>query len=122
MLEKLFDPKSIAVIGASRQEGKVGYSILKNLLQYGYQGKIYPINPKAEEILRTRTYPTIFAVEGEIDLAIIAIPSQIVSSILKDCVNRRIGAVIIISAGFKESSKQGSQLERELVEIIKNSR
>ncbi|MFB0527817.1 MAG: acetate--CoA ligase alpha subunit [bacterium] len=122
MLEKLFDPKSIAVIGASRQEGKVGYSILKNLLQYGYQGKIYPINPKAEEILRTRTYPTIFSVEGEIDLAIIAIPSQLVPSILKDCVNRRIGAVIIISAGFKESSKQGSQLERELVEIIKNSR
>lgn len=121
MLEKLFDPKSIAVIGASRQEGKVGHSVLKNLLQYGYPGKIYPINPKAEEILRTRTYSTIFAVEGEIDLAVVAIPSQFVPSILKDCVNRGIGAVVIISAGFKESGKQGLQLERELVETIKNS-
>ena len=121
MLEKLFVPKSIAVIGASRQEGKVGHSVLKNLLQYGYPGKIYPINPKAEEILRTRTYSTIFAVEGEIDLAVVAIPSQFVPSILRDCVNRGIGAVVIISAGFKESGKQGSQLERELVETIKNS-
>ncbi|MBA7510073.1 Peptidyl-lysine N-acetyltransferase Pat [subsurface metagenome] len=121
MVEKLFNPKSIAVIGASRQEGKVGHSVLKNLLQYGYPGKIYPINPKAKEILRTRTYSTIFAVEGEIDLAVVAIPSQFVPSILKDCVNRGIGAVVIISAGFKESGKQGSQLERELVETIKNS-
>lgn len=121
MVEKLFNPKSIAVIGASRQEGKVGHSVLKNLLQYGYPGKIYPINPKAEEILRTRTYSTIFAVEGEIDLAVVAIPSQFVPSILKDCVSKKIGAVVIISAGFKESGKQGSQLERELVETIKNS-
>jgi len=121
VLEKLFVPKSIAVIGASRQEGKVGHSVLKNLLQYGYPGKIYPINPKAEEILRTRTYSTIFAVKGEIDLAVVAIPSQFIPSILKDCVNRGIGTVVIISAGFKESGKQGSQLERELVEIIKNS-
>ncbi|MEE9315538.1 MAG: acetate--CoA ligase [bacterium] len=120
-MEKLFNPKSIAVIGASRQEGKVGHSVLKNLLQYGYPGKIYPINPKAKEILRTKTYSTIFAVEGEIDLAVVAIPSQFVPSILKDCVSKKIGAVVIISAGFKESGKQGSQLERELVEIIKNS-
>lgn len=121
MVEKLFNPKSIAVIGASRQEGKVGHSVLKNLLQYGYPGKIYPINPKAEEILKTRTYSTIFAVEGEIDLAVVAIPSQFVPSILRDCVSKKIGAVVIISAGFKESGKQGSQLERELVETIKNS-
>lgn len=121
MVKKLFNPKSIAVIGASRQEGKVGHSVLKNLLQYGYPGKIYPINPKAEEILKTRTYSTIFAVEGEIDLAVVAIPSQFVPSILKDCVSKKIGAVVIISAGFKESGKQGSQLERELVETIKNS-
>lgn len=121
MLKKLFDPKSIAVIGASRQEGKVGHSVLKNLLQYGYPGKIYPINPKAEEILGIRTYATIFAVEGEIDLAVVAIPSQFAPSIIKDCVNRKIDVVIIISAGFKEFGKQGSQLERELVETIKNS-
>ncbi len=120
-MKELFNPKSIAVIGASRQEGKVGHSVLKNLLQYGYPGKIYPINPKAEEILRIRAYSTIFAVEGEIDLAVVAIPSQFVPSILKDCVNRGIGTVVIISAGFKESGKQGSQLERELVETIKNS-
>jgi acetyltransferase len=121
VLKKLFDPKSIAVIGASRQEGKVGHSVLKNLLHYGYKGKIYPINPKAEEILGVKTYSTIFAMEGEIDLAVVAIPSQFVPTVLKDCVERRIDSVIIISAGFKESGKEGSKLERELVEIIKNS-
>ncbi len=121
VLEKLFYPKSIAVIGASREEGKVGHSILKNLLRYGYPGKIYPINPKTDEILRTRAYSTIFAVEGQIDLAVVAIPAKSVPSILEDCAKKEIGAVIIISAGFKESGKQGSQLERDLVEIIKNS-
>jgi len=122
VLEKLFDPKSIAVIGASRKEGKVGHSVLKNLLQYGYKGSIYPVNPKAEEILGMETYPTISAVEGEIDLAVVAIPSEFVPSILKDCVEKRVGSVIIISAGFKESGKQGSGRERELTEIIKGSR
>lgn len=121
MLEKLFGPKSIAVIGASRQEGKVGHSVLKNLLQYGYKGKIYPINPKAEEILGIRTYSTIFGVEGKIDLAVVAIPSRFVPPILKDCVKRGVDSVIIISAGFKESGKEGSKLEREMVEIVKNS-
>jgi acetyltransferase len=121
VLKKLFNPESIAVIGASRQEGKVGYSVLKNLVQYGYKGKIYPINPKAEEILGIKTYPTIFAVDGEIDLAVLTIPSLFVPSILKDCVDRKIDSVIIISAGFKESGKEGFKLESELAEIIKNS-
>jgi len=121
MLEKLFDPKSIAIIGASRQEGKVGHTILKNLLQYGYQGRIYPINPKAEEILGIQAYCTILAVEEKIDLAVVAVPSQFVPSVLKECVEKRIDSVIIISAGFKESGKEGSRLERDLVEIIKNS-
>jgi len=122
VLEKLFDPKSIAIIGASRKEGKVGHSVLKNLLQYGYKGSIYPVNPKAEEILGIQTYPTISAVPGDIDLAVVAVPSESVPSILKDCVEKRVGSVIIISAGFKESGKQGSGLERELTEIIKGSR
>ncbi|MFQ5867691.1 MAG: acetate--CoA ligase alpha subunit [bacterium] len=121
MLEKLFNPKSITIIGASRKEAKVGHTVLKNLLQHGYKGKIYPINPKAEEILGIRTYSTIFSVEGKIDLAVVAIPSQFVPSILKQCVKKRIDTVIIISAGFKESGKEGSKLEKELVETIKNS-
>ncbi len=121
MLEKLFDPTSIAVIGASRQEGKVGHSILNNLVRYGYKGKIYPVNPKAEEILGIRAYPTIFEVEGEIDLAVVAIPSEFVPSVLKDCVRKRIASLIIVSAGFKESGKQGTRLEKELVEIVKDS-
>jgi acetyltransferase len=118
---KLFSPESIAVIGASRQEGKVGHSVLKNLLQYGYKGKVYPINPTAKEILGIRTYSTIFDVQGDIDLAVITIPSPYVPAILKDCVNRGVNSVIIISAGFKESGKEGSRLEKEIVEIVNNS-
>jgi len=121
VLEKFFKPKSIAIIGASRQEGKVGHSVLKNLLQFGYKGKIFPINPNAEEILGTKVYSSIFSVQEEIDLAVVAIPSPLVPPIIKDCVKRGVTSAIILSAGFKESGKEGSKLERELVEIMNNS-
>jgi acetyltransferase len=121
MLDKFFHPQSIAVIGASRTPGKVGYDILKNILQYGYKGNIYPINPGATEILGLTSYPSVIDVPDTIDLAIVVIPSKIVLDVIEQCGNKQIDAAVIITAGFKESGVEGARLEHDLVGKAKES-
>ncbi len=121
MLDNFFNPKSIAVIGASRTPGKVGYDILKNLIQYGYQGAVYPINPEASEILGLKAYPSILDVPDEIGLAVVVVPPKRVIEVIGQCGQRRIGAAVIITAGFRESGSEGTKLEDELVKNAKES-
>jgi len=116
MLEGFFEPRSVAVIGASRSPGKVGYHVVRNLLEGGYAGQIYPVNPKAEQILGLRCYPAVPAVEDEVDLAVIVLPAGLVLDVMEQCHEKGTDSVIIISAGFKESGEEGAQLERELAQ------
>ncbi|MGD2174229.1 MAG: CoA-binding protein, partial [Candidatus Brocadiaceae bacterium] len=116
MLESFFQPASVAVIGASRTPGKVGHDVVKNLLEAGYEGGIYPVNPRAEEILGLDCHGSVTDVEGEVELAVIVIPAPYVLDVLDECAGKGIRAVIIISAGFKESGEEGAQLERQLAE------
>lgn len=111
-LDSLFKPKAIAVIGASAKELSIGNVIIKNLHHYGYTGKIYPINPKESSILSLKAYPTIFDVEGDIDLAHVIIPSKFVPQIIEDCGRRGIKSVIINSAGFSEMGDEGMALQQ----------
>ncbi len=120
MIDFIFNPSAIAVIGASNKEGKVGYSILKGLLN-GYQGKIYPVNPKRNEVLSLRCYPSILDIPEEIDLAVIVTPANTVVDVLKECIKKGVKGVVIISAGFKEVGIEGIQREHEISEIVKNS-
>jgi len=114
----LFDPKSIAVIGASAQEGKVGHDILKNLLTQGYAGEVYPVNPKGGEILGKKAYVSVKEIPGDVDLAVIVIPAQFVAAALMECGEKRIPSVVVISAGFSEvHTDEGSALEKELQKI-----
>jgi acetyltransferase len=117
MLETLFSPRSIAVIGASRTEGKLGYAVLANIIQSGFGGAIYPINPKAEEILGLPCYASINDVEGKIDLAVIVIPAQYVLDALETCGKRGVGSIIAISAGFRETGHEGLMAERKMAKI-----
>jgi len=117
MLETLFSPRSIAVIGASRTEGKLGYAVLANIVQSGFGGAIYPINPQADEILGIPSYASLEAVEGEIDLAVIVIPAKFVLEALEECGQRGTGSVIVISAGFRETGHEGLKAERKMAEI-----
>jgi acetyltransferase len=119
MLDNFFNPKTIAVIGASRTPGKVGHDILKNLTQYGYQGVLYPINPEAPEILGLKAYPTIMDVPGEIGLAIVVVPPKSVLEVIGQCGKKGIDSAVIITAGFKESGSEGTKLEDELVKKSK---
>lgn len=117
MLQALFMPKSIALIGASTQPGKLGYEILNNLIQSGYSHSIYPVNPKAESVLNLPCFPNIQAVSASIDLAIIAIPAACVLDTLKDCGEHRVRAAIVISAGFRETGHEGLMAEMEMARI-----
>ncbi|MGP8217438.1 MAG: acetate--CoA ligase family protein [Bacteroidia bacterium] len=111
-LDPLFKPKAIAIIGASVKELSIGNVIIKNLLHYGYTGKIYPINPKESTIRGLKAYPTIFDVEGDIDLAHVIIPGKFVPQIIEDCGKRGIKSVIINSAGFSEMGEEGMALQQ----------
>lgn len=102
MLRVLLEPRSIAVIGASRTPGKIGYVITRNIIAYGYRGKIYPINPYAEEILGLKAYPSVLSVPDEIDIAVISIPAQDVPKAVEECGRKGVKVAVIIASGFAE--------------------
>lgn len=120
MLDKLFNPKSVAIIGASTKELSIGNVITKNLLHYDYKGPIYPINPKADEVRGVKAYKTIFDVPTDIDLVHISIPSKFVPQAVDDCGKKGVKFIIINSAGFKEVGAEGEALEKEVVSIAKS--
>ena len=118
-LNKIFNPKTIAVIGATDRPGSVGRGLCKNLLEGRKYRRIYFVNPFKEKVFGFKTYPKITDICKEIDLAIIAVPAKIVPKIAKDCAKKRVGGVIIISAGFAEIGKEGRKLQGEVVKILK---
>ncbi|HVN22396.1 MAG TPA: acetate--CoA ligase family protein [Syntrophorhabdales bacterium] len=117
MLDALFSPKSITVIGASDSPDKVGYAILHNIVKSGFPGDVYPVNPARGEILGIRCYKALESIDKKIDLAIIVIPARVVPDTLEECGRRGVGASIVISAGFRETGREGLQAERKIAEI-----
>jgi acetyl coenzyme A synthetase (ADP forming)-like protein len=122
MLEALFTPQSVAVIGAARTAGKLGYGVLSNILQYGYRGKVYPINPKAGEILGLQAYSSVLDVPGPVELVVIVIPNRYVPQVMEECGQKGVKAAIIISAGFREAGMEGIKLERQVLDIARKYR
>ena len=118
-LDKFFIPKSVAVIGASRTQGKLGYTILENL-KLSFNGKLYPINPNAGEILGLMSYPSVLDIKEPIELAIIVVPAETVKSVLTECIKKKIGHIIIITSGFSEIGEKERELE--LKKIKKDAR
>lgn len=117
MLEMFFTPKSVAVVGAARQPGKLGFGVLNNLVQSGYPGTIYPINPNADEILGLQVYPSVLDTPGPVDLVVIVVPNKFVAQVMEECGQKGVKGAIIITSGFKEVGKEGAKLEREVMEI-----
>ena len=118
MINKIFYPQSIAVIGASRSPGSVGYSLLANIIDSRFQGIVYPVNPRARGILGIKCYPNVIEIPDVVDLAIIIVPAGIVPDILEECGQKSIKGAVIISAGFKEVGGEGIKLEQEVKEIV----
>lgn len=117
MLDTFFKPQSVAVIGASRDPEKLGYAVLFNIQDAGFEGDLYPINPKADEILGLPAYASVLDAPGSVDLAVIVIPYPYVPDALRECGEKDIPSVVIISAGFREAGREGLERERELIDI-----
>lgn len=119
MLKQFFEPESVALIGASTNPEKLGFKILKNLIDGGYKGKIFPVNPKAESILNLKCYKNVLEIPQIPELVIIAIPSKSVCEVVEDCGRKGVKGIIVISAGFKETGEEGKKREERLKEIVK---
>ncbi len=119
-LDKFFSPQTIAIIGASREQGKIGNTILQNLIIGGYKGKLFPVNPNAAEILGKKCYPAIKAVPEPVDLAIVCVPAQLVQAVAKEIVQKKAGAALVISSGFKEIGKKAE--EEKLAALFRKAR
>ena len=120
-LESFFNPQSVAIVGASRQKGKVGYEILSNMLEAGYKGKIYPVNPNADTIEGLKCFPDLQSIGQTPDLVIIVVPANVVGAVMQQCADAGVKSVIIITAGFREVGKEGRQLEEQVIQIAKQA-
>ncbi|RLI29026.1 CoA-binding protein [Candidatus Bathyarchaeota archaeon] len=118
-IKPILSPESIAVIGASRRSGAVGNRIVKNILESGFKGPIYPVNPKADKIHGLRCYPSVLKVEGDIDLAVVAVPARIVPEVVEEAGIKGVKGLIVISAGFREIGEEGAKLEKEIVALCR---
>jgi acetate---CoA ligase (ADP-forming) len=120
-LDTFFNPESVAVIGASTNPEKLGYAVVKNLLDGGYihRGKVYPINPSASEILGLQAFPSVLEIPTPVDLAVIVIPYPHVPDALRICGQKGIPSAIVISAGFREAGQEGLERELELIQICR---
>jgi acetyltransferase len=118
-LDKIFNPKSVAVIGASDEEGSVGYALMKNFTESGFGGHVFPVNLKKTEVLGLKAYASVEQVPEHVDLAVIATPARTVPDVLEQCGRAGIDGIIVISAGFKEIGPEGRALEERITEIKK---
>lgn len=118
----MFNPSKVVVAGASRTRDKIGYEVLRSLIESGFRGEIYPVNPKTNKIIGLKCYPNVTEIPDNADLAIIVVPAESALEVAEDCGERNIDNLITISAGFKETGPEGAELEGELVDICKRYR
>ncbi len=118
-LETLFYPKNICLLGASTKEKSIGYEILKCIKKGGYSNNVYPVNPKADEILGYKNYKTIAELPEDIDLCIVTIPKNIIWENLNELVKKNVKNIILITAGFREVGKEGKELEDKVLQMLK---
>lgn len=120
IMNNFLQPQSVALIGCTRKTGEYSMNILEHLLAYAYSGKLYPVNPNAGEILGIKSYPSIGAVPGQVDLAVISTPRELVPSQLEQCAARGITSAIIVGQGFKDSGDSaGSGLHKQISETVR---
>ena len=118
-LSKIFEPASVAVIGASDREGSVGGQVLRNIRDGGFNGEIYPVNPKHDTVQGLKSYASMAAIDHPVDLAIIAVPAKQIPGVMRECGDHGVGGAIVLSAGFAEVGKVGENLQNEVVDIAR---
>ena len=116
-IDVFMNPRSVAVIGVSRRIGEGSFNVIESMKQFGFLGKIYPVNPMAEEIMGIRAYKTVNEIEGPIDLAIISTPREVTPQIVEDCARLGIKGAIVVTQGFADADQEGKALQDRLTKI-----
>jgi len=117
----VFEPRSVAVVGASRNPAKFGHVQLRNLIELGFRGEVYPVNPNADRVLGLRSYTSVGEVPAPVDLAIVTIPAPKVPQAIEDCARKRVKAAVVTSSGFSEIGGEGEERERLIVQVAKKA-
>ncbi|HKI48968.1 MAG TPA: CoA-binding protein, partial [Desulfobacteria bacterium] len=120
-LEQVLNATSVAVVGASKKETKRGYQAIKTLLEQGFEGRIYPVNPKEKTILGLPCHKQVSEIEGPVEMVLITTPAKTIPEILRDCGKKGVAGAVIIAGGFGEMGKAGKDLEKEIVGIAKEN-
>jgi acetyltransferase len=121
-LNSLFNPKNIAIVGASSNPGSISGQFLRYLKRYEFKGSIYPVNPRHQEISGLPCFPSVSAIPGRVDLAICVVPNQAVTQVVEECTEKDVGFLMIPSTGFAEASAEGARLQKRLTEIARSGR
>ncbi len=119
-INKFFYPGSLCIVGASGKKGNLGYELTSCVKTYGYTGKLFLVNPKTDEILGTKCHPSVQAINDNIDLAIVMVPKQFVEETLQQLLDKKVTSIILITAGFKETGKEGAAKELQIAEMVKS--
>jgi acetyl coenzyme A synthetase (ADP forming)-like protein len=117
----LLAPRSVAVIGASRRAGSIGEAVVHNLIANGYRGPLYPVNPLAAEIDGIRAFPSVLAIPGDVEMAVVTVPAAVVLSVARECAEKGVRGLVVISAGFGEAGADGVSLQRELLDVCRHA-
>lgn len=122
MLEEIFAPQSVAVVGASPDPSRLGHRVFKNVVDNGYRGRIYPIHPTAADVLGLKAYRSVLAIPDPVELAVLVIPPQFVLPVVEECGQKGVKGLVVITAGFKEIGGEGAKLEQQLVKLVRRYR
>jgi len=120
-LGKFFEPESVAIVGASNNPLRINHNLVANLVNLGFQGRIYPVHPKEKEILGLKTYPSVKHINETVDLAVIGVSHSLTLGILRDCVEKGIKRVTIIAGGFSETGEEGKRVQEQMARLIKDN-
>jgi acyl-CoA synthetase (NDP forming) len=118
-LDLFFHPRSVAVVGASRNPQTANYHLVANLVNLKFPGKVYPVNPNAEEIMGLKAYPDVRSIEGDIDLAVISVPANLILDIVRDCVAKKVKGITITAGGFSETGTAGRSVQDEILRLLR---
>ncbi len=121
VLDHIFKPKTVAVVGASAKPGSLGNTVMRKMINFGYTGELYPINPTTPEIMGKKCYKAVSDIPENVDMAVICVPGKFVLDVFKDCITKKVPGCVIISAGFKEIGHEGIEREKELQRLGKES-
>ena len=120
-LDAVLRPRSIAVIGASRRPGTIGWQIVDNLLKHGYEGVVYPVNPNSPSVHSIPAYASVGAIPGEVDLGVVVVPKELVPGVVDECAAKGVKALVVISAGFREVGGRGAEMEAAMLEVARSA-